>query len=665
MTARFANQEWLEPDGLGGFASGTVALARTRRYHALLLRAADSPSNRFVLVNGLDAFVGAGPDRVALSAQRYQPGVTAPDGADSIRSFEGEPWPTWSFSIRGGREVRQEVFAVREPAATVVIWSLVGDKADLPLEVRPFFSGRDLHSTHHENREFRFEPERIGGLLRWQPYPGVPAVSVKSNGCYTHAPEWYRQFLYEEESARGLDASEDLAAPGVFSWNLGDGPAVLILAAPMTGEGYGDFFQNPAASVAKKWREAELRRRGAFASALHQAADDYIVRRGTGHTIIAGYPWFTDWGRDTFISLRGLCLATGCLDTARSILLAWSGAVSEGMLPNFFPDGNGRPEYNSVDASLWYIVAVHDYIEAMLVAGRPAADGELRSLLEAVEAIVEGYARGTRFGIGADEDGLLSAGQPGVQLTWMDAKVDDWVVTPRIGKPVEVQALWINALRIAAKFNPGWADLAERANASFLLRFWNPALGCLFDVVDADHRAGRIDASVRPNQILAIGGLPFALLSGERAEGVLRIVEERLLTPLGLRSLDPGHADYRARYAGGVRERDGAYHQGTVWPWLIGAYAEAWLRVKGNTPLNRTEVRQRLLAPIHAHLGTSGLRHVSEVADGDAPHTPGGCPFQAWSLAELIRLESLVLRADPRKPTPPVRAVPGRGSKRS
>jgi predicted glycogen debranching enzyme len=657
MNPNDAASEWLEADGLGGFASGPVALARTRRYHALLLRAAGSPSNRFVLVNGLDAFVGKGPARTPLSAQRYLPGITSPDGAVNLSSFTIQPWPTWVFSLPGGRAVRQEIFVVRHPASTVVVWTLLGDQADLPLEVRPFFSGRDLHSTHHENDGFRFEPECAGELLRWHPYPGVPAVSVKTNGSYSHEPRWYRHFLYEAERARGLDDSEDLAAPGVFTWNLGDGPAVMILAAPMPGEDYGDLHQGAVSGVAARWRKSELARRASFASPLHRAADDYIVRRGAGHTIMAGYPWFTDWGRDTFISLRGICLAAGQLETARSILLAWSGVVSEGMLPNFFPDGVGQPEYNSVDASLWYVVAVHDYIEASLQAGRPVTNGELRSLLGAIEAIVGGFARGTRFGIAADEDGLLWAGQAGVQLTWMDAKVGDWVVTPRIGKPVEVEALWINALRIAAKFNPNWAELDERATRSFLLRFWNEAGGCLYDVVDADHQCGRNDPSVRPNQIFAVGGLPFAVLSGERAASVLRVVEDRLLTPLGLRSLDPSHHDYRAHYGGGVRERDGAYHQGTVWPWLIGPFAEAWLRVNGSSPTNRAVVRKRMLEPLHAHLATAGLGHVSEVADGDAPHTPGGCPFQAWSLAELLRLECTVLRESPPKRVAPANAA--------
>jgi predicted glycogen debranching enzyme len=389
---------------------------------------------------------------------------------------------------------------------------------------------------------------------------------------------------------------------------------------------------------------------------LHRAADAYLVKRGAGTTIVAGYPWFTDWGRDTFIALRGLCLATGRLDEAGRILVEWAGAVSEGMLPNLFPDGKVPPEYNSVDASLWYLIAVHEYFAARAAAGRRVAGSERTALQDAFGAILTGYARGTRFGIRADADGLLAAGVPGVQLTWMDAKVGDWVVTPRIGKPVEVQALWINALRIASRFSDV-QDLLARATEAFERRFWNEADGCLYDVVDVDHRPGTADATLRPNQIFAVGGLPFPLLEGERARRVVDAVERRLWTPLGLRTLPPDHPDYRGRYEGGPLERDGAYHQGTAWPYLLGAFADAWVRVRGAGAGTIREARARFLEPLEAHLGEAGLLHVSEIADGDAPHTPRGCPFQAWSVAEMLRLEKVILaapaRARSRKPHSP------------
>ncbi|MFY9551688.1 MAG: amylo-alpha-1,6-glucosidase, partial [Thermoanaerobaculia bacterium] len=404
-------------------------------------------------------------------------------------------------------------------------------------------------------------------------------------------------------------------------------------------------------------RSAERSRRAGFPGRLERSADAYIVRRGAGQTVVAGYPWFTDWGRDTFIALRGLCLAAGRLDEAGDILLEWSGAVSEGMLPNFFSDAEKEPEFNSVDASLWYVVAVYDYLEAMKVAERPMARPAVRRLEAAVDAILTCYSNGTRYGIRADADGLLSAGAPGVQLTWMDAKVGDWVVTPRIGKPVEVQALWVNALWIAGIFTEQWRALHDRALASFRERFWDEAGGFLYDVVDPGHRPGTADPTFRPNQIFAVGGLPFPLLEGERARRVVDAVEAKLSTPLGLRSLSPDDSAYRPRYEGGVVDRDGAYHQGTVWPFLAGAFVDAWVRSRGATAKVKRDARARFLEPLMAHLDEAGLSHVSEIADGEAPHTPRGCPFQAWSLGELIRIDRIFLAPGPnpraRTPKPP------------
>jgi predicted glycogen debranching enzyme len=397
----------------------------------------------------------------------------------------------------------------------------------------------------------------------------------------------------------------------------------------------------PAQDVATV-RAAEQRRRREFPSRLHRAADAYLVRRGRGKTIVAGYPWFIDWGRDTFIALRGLCLATGRLEDARAILLEWAGAVSDGMLPNRFPDHGEQPEFNAVDAALWYVVAAHEFLQS----AKRVAPRDRQALEAAIEAILSGYARGTRYGIHV-EDGLLATGEPGVQLTWMDAKVGDWVVTPRIGKPVEVQALWLNALRIGSGLSERWAEVYARGRAAFEARFWNEAGGFLHDVVDVDHQPGTVDSTFRPNQIFAVGGLPFSMLEGERARRVVDAVEARLLTPLGLRSLAPGEPGYTPHYEGGVRERDGAYHQGTVWPWLLGPFVEAWVRVRGGTARARQEARTRFLEPIFHHLGDAGLGHVPEIADAEPPHTPRGCPFQAWSVGEMLRLDQVVLAPHP------------------
>jgi predicted glycogen debranching enzyme len=391
-------------------------------------------------------------------------------------------------------------------------------------------------------------------------------------------------------------------------------------------------------------RAGERIRRDRFEDRLDRASDAYIVGRGRGKTIVAGYPWFTDWGRDTFIALRGLCLATERLAEAGEILGEWAWTVSEGMLPNRFREGGDQPEFNSVDASLWYVVAVHDYLDACASAKRKLPPEQTERLHGAVEAILEGYAGGTRFGIRADADGLLAAGEPGLtNLTWMDARVGDRVITPRVGKPVEVQALWLNALTLAARVSGRRQELLSRGLESFRARFWNDAAGGLFDVVDVDHQPGRDDATLRPNQILAVGGLPLVLLDPERARRVVDLVETRLWTALGPRSLDPLDPAYRGRYEGSVEERDSAYHQGTVWPWLAGPFVEAWVRVRGATSAARREARRRFLDPLLSRLDEAGLGHLPEIADGDAPHRPRGCPFQAWSVGEALRLDRVVL----------------------
>lgn len=637
--------EWLEADGLGGFASGTVAGLRTRRYHALLLTATTPPTGRMVLVNGFDAWVQTPNGQYAISSQRYAPDAVYPDGAWHIESFQADPWPRWRFRLDDGTAVEQELFVPAGTAAVALAWRLVEARPGVQLHLRPFLSGRDYHALHHENPAFRHLPERDGQWLVWRPYQGVPGILSVANATYTADPSWYRNFFYREEAARGLDAVEDLASPGRLTWDLSAGEAAWVLAA----EGPTGFPIVPgraATATVDAWRASEQARRRQ-PTRLHRAADAYIAQRQRGKTIIAGYPWFTDWGRDTFIALRGLCLAGGRVDDARAILVAWADSVSEGMLPNRFPDHGEAPEFNSVDASLWYVIAVHELLALGGAGGKaPLSKAEAQALRAAVEAILSGYAGGTRYGIACDDEGLLRAGEAGVQLTWMDAKVGDWVVTPRIGKPVEIQALWLNALWIGSHTSERWADLLARGRAAFAARFWNQARGCLFDVVDCDHRPGSTDASLRPNQIFAVGGLPLALLEGERARQVVDIVEQQLWTPLGLRSLGPAEPGYTPRYQGDVRARDGSYHQGTVWPWLLGAFVDAWVRVRGATPEVKREARARFLAPLLAHLDQAGLGHVSEIADGDAPHTPRGCPFQAWSVGEALRLDQVVLAGD-------------------
>jgi predicted glycogen debranching enzyme len=621
-----AGAEWLEADGTGGFAFGTADTVRTRRYHGMLVAAIEPGSRRVVLVNGIEAWVELASGTVALSSQRYAPDVVFPDGAGRIVGFDIDPWPAWTYALPDGSRLTCWLFVAPGSAQTSLRWRRDGD-GPATLHVRPLLSGRDYHALHHENPAFRFDPVALSpGMVAWQPYPDLPPMAAHG-GAYTHAPEWYRQFRYAEETARGLDCLEDLASPGILSWDLAAGEATLAWRADLDAA-------HPVTALAS----SEAKRRAAMPP-LRRAALAHLVACDERPTLIAGYPWFTDWGRDTFIAMRGALLATGQHTAARAVLLAWAGLVDRGMLPNRFPDGGGAPEFNTVDASLWFIVAVHDLLEAATVPPDEAA-----RLRAACIAILEGYAAGTRYGIRIDTDGLVACGEPGVQLTWMDAKVGDWVVTPRIGKPVEIQALWINALAIAGAWPGGgrWSAREARARAAFLARFPDPASGGLADVVDPDHAAGAADRRIRPNQVLAAGGLPHACIPADMARTVLDLLERTLLTPLGLRTLDPADPDYRGRYEGGVTARDGAYHQGTVWPWLLGPFVEAWLKLRGDTDAARAEAAARFLPALHAHLHEAGLGSVSEIADGDAPHTPRGCPFQAWSVGELLRIEAMV-----------------------
>ena len=627
--------EWLEADGCGGFASGTVGGERTRRYHALLLTATTPPTGRVVLVNGQESWIEAGEDRYALTAQRYLPDVAVPGGQTFLTSFAATPWPCWTYTLPGGIRVAHDILVQPSSCVTILRWRYQAGPRAIRLGVRLLLSGRDYHALHHENAGFCFDARISNGNAGWRPYASLPAVSALSNGTYLHRPEWYRNFLYTEERDRGLDDTEDLASPGMFLFDLETGgEAVIVLRE-------GDGLSGDAAPFADWLTGAEAARRAALPG-LRRAAGSYRVARPGGETLVAGFPWFTDWGRDTFIAMRGLVLTLGNHAAAERILLAWAATVSEGMLPNRFPDSGASPEYNAVDASLWFIVAVHEFLAGCETARDPLKPATTQTLRTACEAILHGYTAGTRFGIRADVDGFLRAGVPGVQLTWMDAKTGDHVVTPRTGKPVEVQALWYNALRIGGlHWSAEWAAAADRVHAAFAGRFAGTG-GALVDVADNGHVPGADDASIRPNQIFAVGGLPFPLLEGAAGRAVVDRVERELLTPMGLRSLSPNDAAYAGRYCGGPAQRDGAYHQGTVWPWLIGPFVDAWLSVRGRDAAAKGEAAERFLAPLMAHLGQAGLGHVSEVADGDAPHKPGGCPFQAWSLGELIRVRAML-----------------------
>jgi predicted glycogen debranching enzyme len=635
--------EWLETDGLGGFAMGPVAGPRTRRYHGLLAVARKPPRDRVMLVNGFEAWVVTPYGRWPLSTQRYTPGVTVPDDAPYSVTFTDEPWPTWIFQLPDGTTIVHELVVPDGTPAVALSWRATISRPGITLVVRPFITGRSIHALHFENPAFDMSATAVAAGVHWQPYPSVPGIVSLSNATYAQDPQWYRHVQYDLDRARGYDFVEDVASPGVLTWSLSAGPAAWVLAADTEESRQWIGRARSAIALAERTRREERRRRATMAAPLRRAGDQYIVRRDAGDTIIAGYPWFSDWGRDTCISVRGLCLATGRYDVAERILAEWARHISEGMIPNRFPEDGEVPQYNSVDASLWFVIAVD---ELLRLAGRDIARG--RELIDAVRSILDAYVTGTRYHIRSQGDGLLSAGDSHSQVTWMDAQVDGLCMTSRAGKAVEVQALWINCLRIAADLDSArcaiWLEAFERARASFGERFWRGDVGWCYDVVDVNHESGTVDTSFRPNQIFAVGGLPQQLLGGADAKRLVDAVEQRLWTPMGLRTLATDDPRYHGRYEGNQRQRDEAYHQGTVWPWLAGPFIEAWVRVRGGTDRVRRDARAKFVEPLLARLDDGpGVGHLPEVANGDPPFEPGGAPFQAWSVAELLRVSLMVV----------------------
>jgi predicted glycogen debranching enzyme len=637
---RCSDLEWLETNGLGGWASSTVAGAHSRRYHGLLVAALEPPVRRVVLVSKLDEVLHVDGSGHPLASNRF-PGVVHPDGHTRLAAFHRDLFPVLEWQV-AGVELRKTVAGVDGENTTVVLYEVLSAPRRVTLVLQPFLTLRDIHRLGPDaaiSERVRFDDH----TLRWRPVEDGPEVFIRAPGADLESdPSWYHRFEYEIERRRGFDYSEDLWTPGRISVELGEGDRLGVILSTRSPDGR-DGAALVAAEAAR--RQALLDRMpGAndLVRTLALAADQLIVRRGSNlRTIVAGYHWFTDWGRDTMIALPGLCLATGRYDDARRILRAFAASVDRGMLPNRFSDSGEEPEYNTVDATLWLFVAAHGYFQA-------TDDLELirEELLPVLRDIIRWHDRGTRYGIRVDDDGLLLSGEPGVQLTWMDAKIGDWVVTPRHGKAVEVNALWHNALAILADFeevcgNPGAAGIlrrrTERVRRAFAQTFWDNGIGCLSDVVGED---GAVDASIRPNQIFALS-MPHPLLSKTRARRVLGVVEAHLLTPFGLRSLSRGDPAYRPNYAGDSQSRDSAYHQGTVWSWLLGPYITALVRYRGDD--GRVQAR-RIIESFERHLGEACLGSVSEIFDGDPPHAPRGAVAQAWSVAELLRA-LLVIRA--------------------
>jgi predicted glycogen debranching enzyme len=646
-------REWLETNGLGGFASSTIVGLNTRRYHGLLTAALHPPVDRYVLLSKIEETVTIGEQRFDLSANEY-PGVVHPQGHVLLREFRLDPFPIFAYELNGVR-IEKSLFMLHGESATVVQYRLARAArardtkrgTDVRLSVRPLIAFRDFHSLTHENDAVNPTTDVSAGRVSITPYVGLPSLHVSHDADrFDPAAYWYRSFQYRVERARGLDYQEDLFSPFALTFDFKARRSAVIVASLQPFD-LTSLERRRQEEIERRRRVQDVARgRHAFARSLTAVADHFVVARGDSASVIAGYHWFSDWGRDTMIALPGLTWLSGRSGLARQILLTFARHVDEGMIPNRFPDqGRAAPEYNTVDATLWFV-------EAVRALADEAGDHEFvrAHLYEALIDILAWHERGTRYGIRLDGDGLLVAGTGGTQLTWMDARVGDRVVTPRHGKPVEVQALWYNALRTVGAFARRFRDVATAARyreistlaaRTFGARFWNVDAGCLYDVVDRD---GGIDASVRPNQIFAVS-LRHSILARDLAKRVVDVVQTQLLTPYGLRTLAPTDPQYCGRYEGDVATRDARYHQGTVWPWLMGPFVTAYLNVHRHTPTAKRIVRG-WLAPLQAHLCEAGLGQISEIFDGDAPHTPRGCIAQAWSVAELRQ----ALHALDRKP---------------
>lgn len=659
--SKATEREWLETNGIGGYASSTIIGANTRRYHGLLVAAVKPPLGRTLLLSKLEEFLCVDGKSFPFSTNIY-PNAIYPEGYKNITQFSSHPFPTFEYSVNG-INIRKTVFMVYGENTTVILYQMphTGERqSDVTLTVRFMVAFRDYHWLTRENPAFKtaYNPDKSRVCL--QPYENLPPMHVFHNAVAMDSTSfWYNNMEYPKEIERGMEAHEDHFSPFALQFDLKRGVDCYIVVS--TNEyptlDVTELLKKETALREKRDRALKFRSNNSsrrsqaskkespqaevdniveLCKSLLTVSHSFIVKRDSNRkSIIAGYHWFGDWGRDTMISLPGLTLIQGKFEDAREILLSYASYVSKGMIPNRFPDYGVDPEYNTVDASLWYIQAVYQYL-------RFSKDLETirKDLYGVLKEIIEYYQRGTRYNIHMDADGLIYAGSEGVQLTWMDAKVCDWVVTPRKGKAVEINALWYNALKIISFLareidlsneSKVYHSLAQKVSKSFNKAFWYDDGQYLYDYIDGDAR----NTAIRPNQVFAVS-LPYSMLLPDRMRKVLKIVKEHLLTPYGLRSLSPLDKDYIGSYCGNVYERDRAYHQGTVWAWLIGPYISACAKAyAGNKDLPKSI--KELFVPFYEHLFESGVGTVSEIFDGDPPHTPRGCISQAWSVAELLR----------------------------
>jgi predicted glycogen debranching enzyme len=624
--------EYVEANGLGGYAAGTFSGAHSRKYHGLLVASLKPPVQRVVVVSKIDETLRLGDEEFQLGCNQF-PGALHPFGVQYLSSFKRDLFPEWVFQVRGVT-IRKTLAAIYGENTTVVLYEVLEAPGKFTMELQPFYASRDIHHLTKANRYIGEHYIFDKGVFQTMNYQRCPEFFISiPKSTFIEDRVWHYNFEHHQEYLRGMDFREDLFSHGRFSVTLRKGNRLGVIVS----------LDNPSGKDAVKLLREERKRRLSVTRdfeyhpslrRLALAADQFIVKRGDLNTIIAGYPWFTDWGRDTMIALPGVCLATGRFRDAKRILQKFSEYISEGMIPNRFPDSGQNPEYNTIDATLWFVNAIFKYYEY-------SKDKLfIKAMLPALREIIDWHYKGTRYNIKVDPaDELLAGGEHGVQLTWMDAKIGDWVITPRRGKPVEINALWYNALCVVAYFHRQlnyhdeaqvYAERASRVGHSFNDLFWNNTNGSLYDYIDGDYRCD----DIRPNQIYALS-LPFPVLQQDRALAVIEIVQNQLLTPRGLRSLSPLHADYRGRYEGNPFERDSMYHQGPAWSHLTGAYIDALFYALGD---DAPELARAILDMMFQTLDEAGLGTISEIFDGDAPFAPRGCVAQAWSVGEILRV---------------------------
>jgi predicted glycogen debranching enzyme len=661
--------EWLETNGLGGWSSSSIINAHTRRYHGLFVASTNPPAERTVMLNKLDETIVVADRRIELGCNLYNGDVVSPNGHHCLESFTKDIFPQWIYEVNKdvlgfakpntsakstqGIQIKKTITMIHGENTVVVFYEVIKAPSAFILELLPLMAARGYHSLNHAGPQMHWDADFNNEIFHNQPDGKHDVFISIPNSTYQHTPRWFNNFKYSVEEYRGLDFTEDLFNHGIFSVELKQGDSLGIIIST----------ENPEGRDAKKLLQQEEKRRKTLLKGqpndetiqqLILAADQFIVRRYInslkpsqvpstggdlgealeGATVIAGYHWFTDWGRDTMISLPGLTLSTGRFEDAKKIIAAFAQSVSMGMLPNRFQDNNEPPEYNNVDGTLWYFIATKKYLDA-------AGDKNfvLKEILPVLKDIIDWHCKGTRYNIHVDEDGLLYSGEEGQQLTWMDARIGTWVVTPRMGKPVEIQALWYNALKIFSelltlnneKKEAGEIEMnAAKAKESFNEKFWYAEENYLYDNIDENNNC---NTELRPNQLFAIS-LPFALIDDKKkAAAILKAVEENLYTPVGLKSLPSSDVHYVGQYGGDQWHRDSSYHEGTVWSWLLGPYVDALIKVKSQ----KSKIK-KVIDDFKYHLNEGCIGSVSEIFDADTPHHPRGCVAQAWGVAEVLRV---------------------------